>query len=228
MNKGWGDNNGMTKTKNIVTIKGTKDGLVFLMNDTCSLQELFEELKEKIEHSHQQILSGPLIQITIKLGNRYVTEEQEKELRNIIKLKSNLVVKNIDSSVITKEQALLDKLSSAIRVETGTIRSGQELRHTGDLLFLGDINPGGGVYSTGSIYVMGALRGLAHAGCEGNEQAIIAASELRPTQLRIAGIISRPPDEWMDASNEMEFAYIQDGQMSIDKINQVHKIRTDF
>jgi septum site-determining protein MinC len=218
----------MTITKNIVTIKGTKDGLVFIMDDTCSLEELITELKEKLEYSHQQILSGPLIPITLKLGFRYVNKEQEQLLRDIIGLKGNLVIKSFESSVITKEEALLDKLASTIRVETGTIRSGQELRHSGDLLLLGDINPGGGVYCTGSIFILGALRGLAHAGCEGNEEAIIAASELRPTQLRIAEVISRPPDEWMDGNNEMEFAYLEDGQMSIDKLNQVHKIRADF
>jgi len=218
----------MTTTKNIVTIKGTKDGLVFIMDETCSLEELFIQLKDKIEHSHQQILSGPLIPITIKLGHRYLTSEEEKELREIIKLKSNLVVKSIDSLVITKEQALLDKLMSTVRVETRTIRSGQELRHMGDLLLLGDINPGGCIYSTGSIFVLGALRGMAHAGCEGNEEAIIAASLLRPTQLRIAHVISRPPDEWIDGSNDMEFAYLENGQMSIDKLNQIHKLRANY
>ncbi len=218
----------MTLTKNIVTIKGTKDGLTFLLDDTCSLQELFTQLQEKIQHSQQQITSGPPIEITIKLGNRYLNEEQTNELRGIIKEKSNLVIKSIDSLLVTKEQALLDKLASMVRVETRTIRSGQELRHNGDLLLLGDINPGGIVYSTGSIFVMGAIRGLAHAGCDGDEKAIIAASLLRPTQLRIAEVISRPSDEWMDGNNEMEFAYLEDGQMSIDKLNQLHKVRFDF
>lgn len=218
----------MTVTKNIVTIKGTKDGLVFHLDDTCSLEELYTQLKEKIEQSHQQILSGPPIEIRIRLGNRYLTLEQEKQLREIIALRPNLVIKSMDSLVITKEQALIDKLASMIRVETGTVRSGQELRHQGDLLLLGDINPGGGVFCTGSIFVLGALRGLAHAGCDGDESAIIAASELRPTQLRIADVISRPPDEWMDGSFEMEFAYLEEGQMSIDKMNQIHRIRSDY
>lgn len=216
----------MTLTKNIVTIKGKKDGLIFTLDEACSLEDLYSHLKETMAES--QILLGPPVEITLDLGNRYVTNEQEQKLRDIIALKPNLIIKNIHSSVITKEQALLDKLASIIRVETRTIRSGQELRHQGDLLLLGDINPGGGVFCTGSIFVMGALRGLAHAGCDGDEQAIIAASELRPTQLRIADIISRPPDEWMDGNYEMEFAYLEEGQMSIYKLNQLHKIRSDY
>ncbi len=58
------------------------------------------------------------------------------------------------------------------------------------------MNPGGTILSTGSIYVMGSLKGMAHAGRDGDESAVIAASLLKPTQLRIANIISRPPDEW--------------------------------
>ncbi|RKD23899.1 septum site-determining protein MinC [Ammoniphilus oxalaticus] len=218
----------MTMIKNIVTIKGKKDGLVFQLDDVCSLDELYAQLKEKVEHSHQQILSGPPVEITIELGNRYLNVEQEKELRDIIGLRPNLVVRTLESDVITKEQALLDKLASIMRVEIGTVRSGQELRSEGDLLLLGDINPGGCVYCAGSLFVMGALRGMAHAGCNGDEQAIIAASQLRPTQLRIADIISRPPDEWMDGNYEMEFAYLEEGQMSIDKLNQLHRLRSDY
>ena len=39
------------------------------------------------------------------------------------------------------------------------------------------------------------------------KNAVIAASLLRPTQLRIADVISRPPDEWMTGDAMMEFAF---------------------
>jgi septum site-determining protein MinC len=41
--------------------------------------------------------------------------------------------------------------------------------------------------------VWGKLRGLAHAGALGDESTMVCALELRPAQLRIAGIISRGP-----------------------------------
>jgi len=69
---------------------------------------------------------------------------------------------------------------------------------------------------------------MAHAGCEGNDKAIIAASHMRPTQLRIAGVISRPPDEWGVGETYMEFAYINNGVMEIDKIQHLHRIRPDI
>ena len=54
----------------------------------------------------------------------------------------------------------------------------------------------------------GLCGGLAHAGGEGDEEAIIAASSLYPTQLRIAGVVSRPPDEWGIRSHRHEFCLL--------------------
>jgi septum site-determining protein MinC len=40
-----------------------------------------------------------------------------------------------------------------------------------------------------NIVVLGALRGLAHAGAKGNKQAIIAAGLIDTVQIRIANIV---------------------------------------
>ena len=42
-------------------------------------------------------------------------------------------------------------------------------------MIMGDVNAGRMVTCTGDIIVLGALRGLAHAGAEGNEKAIVMA-----------------------------------------------------
>ncbi len=52
---------------------------------------------------------------------------------------------------------------------------------------LGDVNPGAEIIAGGNIVVWGALRGLAHAGAFGDEEFVICAPELQPSQLRIAG-----------------------------------------
>ena len=64
----------------------------------------------------------------------------------------------------------------------------------GDLLLIGDVNPGGTVIAGGNIFIMGALKGFAHAGCYGNDQAVIAASSMKPSQLRISDCLNRAPD----------------------------------
>ena len=80
------------------------------------------------------------------------------------------------------------------RFYRGTVRSGQLVSFEGNLVVIGDVNPGAEVIATGNVVVMGSLRGMVHAGADGNKEAIVAALSLQPTQLRIADVITRPPD----------------------------------
>lgn len=75
-----------------------------------------------------------------------------------------------------------------------TLRSGQQLRHPGSIAVIGDVNPGAEVVAGGDIIVWGRLRGIVHAGAMGNENAVICALDLSPTQLRIAHFIARSPE----------------------------------
>jgi septum site-determining protein MinC len=212
----------MSAAKHRVTIKGNKDGLVFLLSDQCDYQELIQELQYKLETTHQNILTGPIIHVQIKLGNRLISVEQQEEIRSILKRKGNLMIQSIESDPQTKDK---DHTAAPLKILKGIVRSGQTILHEESLLFLGDVNPGGSIISSGDIYIMGSLRGMAHAGSAGDKDSIIAASHLRPTQLRIADVISRPPDEWGINEAFMEFAYLQNESMEIDKILHLHRIR---
>ncbi len=77
----------------------------------------------------------------------------------------------------------------------GTVRSGEYLESPGNLLILGDVNPGAKVSAEGNIIIWGKLLGIAHAGTKGNSKATISALQLRPVQLRIAKKIARGPKE---------------------------------
>lgn len=96
-----------------------------------------------------------------------------------------------------------------------TLRAGQKLHHAGDVTILGDVNPGAEVVATGNIAVFGALRGVAHAGAEGNREAVVVALELRPTQLRIADCIARSPEN-AQAARSPELARIHDDAIVIE------------
>lgn len=75
-----------------------------------------------------------------------------------------------------------------------TIRSGQSITSDGNLIIVGDVNPGSEVIAKGDITVWGILGGIAHAGSEGNTQARIRALKMNAIQLRIADIFARRPD----------------------------------
>ncbi|MGK7927427.1 MAG: septum site-determining protein MinC [Spirulina sp.] len=74
-----------------------------------------------------------------------------------------------------------------------TARSGSEIQHPGTIVVLGDANPGSTLIAAGDILVLGRLRGIAHAGSQGNRACQILALQMEATQLRIAEAIARPP-----------------------------------
>ena len=96
-----------------------------------------------------------------------------------------------NTSEINKENLTFSKT----HFHQGTIRSGEYLESPGDLLILGDVNPGAKVSAEGNIMIWGKLLGIAHAGSKGNSKATISALQLRPVQLRIAKKIARGPKE---------------------------------
>src|SRR5699024_863906 len=129
-----------------------------------------------------------------ELGNRYIQKDQEDKLRELIRKHNKLVVDNINSNVILKEEAKKWKEETEVTLHNKIVRSGQVLEITGDLLLVGDVNAGGKVAATGNVFIMGKLRGIAHAGINGNQDAVIAAAYMAPSQLRIAEIMSRSPE----------------------------------
>ncbi|NIK69843.1 septum site-determining protein MinC [Paenibacillus sp. BK033] len=214
----------MTEKQHIM-IKGVKEGLVFLLDDKCEFAVLLDELQYKLEKTHQQLLTGPLVHVHVKLGTRQLGEDDKERIKSVIRSQGNLMVQSIESSAEMQGGANAGPVGP--HVITGIVRSGQTIEHDGDLLLAGDVNPGGTILCSGDIYVMGALRGVAHAGVNGRTDVIIAASLMRPTQLRIADIISRPPEEWMSGDAAMEFAYLYEGNMQIDKMTQLFRLRNN-
>jgi len=100
-------------------------------------------------------------------------------------------------------------------VVSRTLRSGQRVSSAGTVVVLGDVNPGAEVVAGGDVIVVGKLRGLAHAGAEGNEQATIWALELAAKQLRIADKLAVAPENTGPAAGP-ERARVENGQIIIE------------
>ena len=102
-----------------------------------------------------------------------------------------------------------------LMVHQGTLRSGDHLQADGTVLLLGDVNPGARISAGGHVLVWGRLRGIAHAGCHGDDTARIVALQLRPLQLRIAAAVARGP-EGLPPDGLAEEARIVKGAIQID------------
>jgi septum site-determining protein MinC len=213
-----------------VTIKGTKDGLTLHLDDSCSFEELKIELDKKLSANSRTNEERPNISVRVQVGNRYLTNEQYNELVNVIRQKRNLDVDEIVSNVISIEEAKKMKAETEVVTVARIIRSGQVVEVEGDLLLIGDVNPGGTVVAGGNIYILGALKGIAHAGCYGNDQAVITASVMKPAQLRISDCINRAPDHYpVEDGKNLECAYIDENrQIVVDKLQALTHLRPNL
>ena len=111
-----------------------------------------------------------------------------------------------------------DKKEKYVTMYKGTVRAGTVLKSKSDLLVIGDVNPGAYLYAQGNIAVMGSLRGFACAGENGDATAFVAANDMRPVQLRIAGIIARSPGETKKIRAFPEIATALEGKITVSPI----------
>ena len=107
--------------------------------------------------------------------------------------KSQFIIEHYSSESINVNEKSFT--FSKTNFHQGTVRSGEYIESPGDLLILGDVNPGAKVSAEGNILIWGRLLGIAHAGSKGDSKATISALQLRPVQLRIAQKIARGPKE---------------------------------
>ena len=107
-----------------------------------------------------------------------------------------------------------------------TIRSGQSISSDGNIIIIGDVNPGAEIIARGDITVWGILAGIAHAGSDGNDYARIRALKLNPVQIRIGKVFARRPDTvnlpFIQKTSEYtpEEAFTLNGNIIIRKIHQ--------
>ena len=79
-----------------------------------------------------------------------------------------------------------ERSSVPAEVIRGTCRAGEALTFPGNVVVVGNVNPGAQIIAQGDILVFGKLRGLAHAGAGGDVTAVILAMSSAGPQLRIA------------------------------------------
>ncbi len=108
----------------------------------------------------------------------------------------------------------------------GTLRGGQALHHVGNIVVVGDVNPGTELVASGDVVVFGRLLGVAHAGAQGDDRARVYALHLQATQLRIATTIAVDEETRRDSS-EPEVAFVRDGRIVIAPFSKIGEVRAE-
>ena len=190
-----------------IQLKGVKDGVRLIITPSATMGNVISELQSKIEQSLD----------LFKAKGDVVLHVEAPTLSFVDKLKiQDIVLKKHKTTVFSFDTPEFVPTPASV-FHAGTLRSGQNIHSDAHLIILGDVNPGAEVSAAGNVIVLGALRGFAHAGTAGDRGASVSALILNPTQIRIADIITRSPDETAEM-HQPEIAYIKHDRIYIDSI----------
>lgn len=103
--------------------------------------------------------------------------------------------------------------SSEVVTIRRTLRSGQTVETLGNVVVIGDVNPGAQIKAGGYVMVWGRVRGSIIAGAVSSENAFVCALELKPVQLIIGEAIARAPAGDRRKHVIPEIAFVQEGQI---------------
>ena len=123
-------------------------------------------------------------------------EEESAEEKDVSKEEESIEVIETEDAVDDEEVKRYNKETEKLPTlyTHRTLRSGQSITSEGNIVIIGDVNPGAEIVAKGDITVWGILGGIAHAGSDGNTYSRIRALKLNAIQLRIGGIFARRPD----------------------------------
>ena len=176
---------------NNIKISQTTEEIILNVNVIAEIQEVLEELQTKIPKLRDFYQSS---KIPIRVTGKLFSETEIEMIKKIINDEIEVDVKFDDVSDLLGLHAIKKTFETKTEIsETkyiqNCIRSGQKEEYSGSLVIFGDVNAGAEIIAGGNIAILGSLRGLAHAGANGNTMAVISANSIDVTQVRIANLV---------------------------------------
>lgn len=202
--------------KNYVSINLKKDEIIIKLSDEAEQKDIIYSLIKKLPELKKLYKDE---KTPIKVVGKVLKNKEIDEIQTLIKNKIDVEIefdmpKSLGLHSITKTFEKEIAVSEAT-FHRGSLRSGKKLECEGSLIILGDVNSGAEVIASDNIVVLGALRGLAHAGAKGNKQAIIAAGLIDTVQIRIANIV-KEIDRDEEPMHKQSTAYVEENQIIIE------------
>ena len=207
-----------------VIIKHNRYGMELVLDNKISFEELLEGITEKFKTSGDffkdkkmaisfkgrklsekemmcivdTIMENSTIQIVSIIDNDSELEEKMKarmdEYNHTMEQPYRI---GYQQAEMTEEMYAQYAMAQNCNAEfyKGNLRSGQILECASSVTLIGDVNPGARIISEGNIVVLGALKGNAHAGVNGNDNCFIFALDMSPIQLQIGQYYAKSPDK---------------------------------
>ncbi len=197
-----------------IIIKGNKEGLnaIINMDKFRDFDDMLDALLEKLSKG-KKFYKGCTLKITTNL--KTIDEKQAKRLKDV--LFEEIMIKDC---IFEEKEEKGNKVFSGVyegrtKFIRKTIRSGQCINYSGNIVIIGDVNHGAEVQAGGNVIVLGSLRGQVRAGVGGNDRALIAAFILQPEILQIGELITRSPEDGLKPQYP-EVAKVKDGAIIVE------------
>lgn len=199
-------------------IKGDQRGLRLIAKHFSSSEELLQDLRQTLEDKAQFLGQSSL---SIEVSGQALTPALFGQISAVFQDFPTVTLRGIqqeDSQGLRTLERRSLETAAPPKVVRHTIRSGQRLSHSGDLIIVGDVNPGATVTAGGDVMIFGWLRGTAYAGQPEDGARAIYALRFDPSQLRIGQAMALGNSE---GSGNPEMAVIDDGELVVKPWNDI-------
>jgi septum site-determining protein MinC len=204
-----------------VTLRGTRDGVLIVLGDG-EWDAVMAELERQLARPNASAFFRGA-RVSVETGNRFLQEDERQELGTLLAAhnihvgammptapQAPTAPKERDDTYTRRNGA-----TEALMIRR-TLRSGQVIHHAGPVVVYGDVNDGAEIIAAGDVLVFGKLRGVVHAGAQGDDNATIGALGLNPPQVRIGNHIAASPEVRGKKARGPEMACVRNGRIVIE------------
>lgn len=198
----------------------------FFGSGHCNIYIIGRELSSSDKMRIEAIVSAMLPESSVNYGERKFFKSLRQEKHEEIEQTAETEPES-ESEEETKEPIIpVEQIkevvtgnfkSSRARFFDGVVKSGRVVESDGHMVLMGNVMEGGKLIAVGNIIVMGGIYGEVEAGCMGNDSAYIAALDLSPSKINIAGRTLEPQKRSDDEEIMPEKAYLINNEIKIEK-----------
>ncbi len=215
---------------NLVVFKGTAEGITVLLDSQAEFDKILNRFKEKLEES-KQFFKGS--KVSIRFKGRSLAKEQQEALMELLTHQNILNISFVhlfeeeeihyDKDFMWVKEQLDSKQGSLTHFHYGIVRSGNHIDYQGNVIVLGDVNPGGLITAGGNVIILGSLKGKVHAGLDNSyPHPFIISEVMDPIQIGLGNVIAQAPNGESFGSKEckdLQIAYLNEEQIYVDVLD---------
>ena len=220
------------REENLVVFKGTADGIIVYIDHLADFETVLQHFIMKLEES-KRFFKGS--KVSIRFKGRRLNEREQEQLLSILTRQESIHISFIhpfegeeekeQTEMMWVREQLRSFEGSMTHFHSGIVRSGHHIEYKGNVVVVGDVNPGGLISAGGNVIILGALKGKVCAGLDKKvPHPFIVSNAMTPIQIGIRDVIAKAPEGeienlYREGQNGPLIAYLQDNQIYMNQID---------